>query len=189
MSESMKKYFFIAVSCLVLLGVTVTTLVLFFNTFSGPISKNYQDWAALGSYLSGTVGVVAAGLAVVWLMKSVQLQKIELAHLKGELEKSSIEQKNQTYISALSALISSSRQAISEYQQDLIALNAGDKHFHPMLSDVDLRMAMDSEQMKVVFYEKELAKYLKDQYIGPCKSKQVTATSNVENYEIDETPF
>ena len=189
MKEFVNKYLFITVSILILALTATISIGLFFMTFSGKLSTEHQDWGALGSYLSGTVGVVAASLAVVWLIKSVHLQKNELAHLKQELKGSSDEQKKQTFISALSALISSSRQAITEYQQDLIALNAGDKHFHPMLTDVDLRMAMDNEQRKVVFYETQLELYLKDQYVDPYKNKASEKVTSISFDDLDRIPF
>ena len=187
MKEFIEKYLFISLSFLLLALTTVVSIGLFFITFSGELSTNHQDWGALGSYLSGTVGVVAASLAVIWLIKSVHLQKVELAHLKKELKDSSNEQKKQTYINALSALISSSRQAITEYQKDLIAPNAGDKHFHPMLTDVDLRMAMDKEQSKVLFYERQLEFYLKDQYVDPYKNNYTHANTSFS--EENDIPF
>ncbi|EIZ1345070.1 hypothetical protein MOU86_004587 [Vibrio parahaemolyticus] len=178
MKKALKEYYFIVFSFLVLIGVSGVSISLFFTKFSGELSGQQEDWGAFGSYLSGTVGVLAACLAVIWLMKSVHLQKIELAHLKNELANSAEEQRKQTHISALSALISSSRQAVSEYQQDLIALNTGDKHTHPLLSDIDMKMAMDDEQRKIFFYQKQLESYLKEQYVDPYKEKQDLAQDN-----------
>ncbi|WP_318481254.1 hypothetical protein [Photobacterium leiognathi] len=153
------------ISGLILIGLTLSSLVLFFSKFNGGLSGNQQDWGAFGSYLSGTVGVVAACLAVIWLMISVHLQKKELNHLKNELASSAEEQKKQTYISALSALISSSRQAIAEHQNDLIALNDGDEHLHPFFDKTHLLMSIDNEWARINFYQKQIEQYLKEQYV------------------------
>ncbi|MFZ3409019.1 hypothetical protein [Vibrio chagasii] len=167
MKQLITKNIALIVSGAILAGLSISSLVLFFSKFNGGLSGNQQDWGAFGSYLSGTVGVVAACLAVIWLMISVHLQKQELKHLKDELASSAEEQKKQTYISALSALISSSRQAISEYQSDLIALNDGDEHLHPMADKQHLLMSIDSEWAKITFYQKQIEQYLKEQYVKP----------------------
>ena len=89
-----KKNFAITSSFIVLIGAVITFLAMFFSNFNGEVSNSQQDWGAFGSYISGTVGVLAACLAVVWLMISVHLQKVELQHLKSELASSADEQKN-----------------------------------------------------------------------------------------------
>lgn len=167
MKQLITRNLALIISGLILLGLTLSSLVLFFSKFNGGLSGNQQDWGAFGSYLSGTVGVVAACLAVIWLMISVHLQKQELKHLKNELASSAEEQKKQTYISALSALISSSRQAIAEHQNDLIALNDGDEHLHPFADKAHLLMSIDSEWAKITFYQKQIEQYLKEQYVKP----------------------
>lgn len=156
----------------ILVGATFLAFGLFFYEFNGKLSNNHQDWGAFGSYLSGTLGVLAACLAVIWLMMSVHLQKVELQQLKDELTSSAAEQKKQTYISALSALISSSRQAVSEYQNDIIALKDGYSHILPLASDVDIRMALDEESRKIFFYQKQLECYLEEKYIDPYANKE-----------------
>ncbi|ALO34507.1 hypothetical protein CMT41_07095 [Colwellia sp. MT41] len=177
-----KKNFAITSSFIILIGAVITFLGMFFSNFNGEVSNSQQDWGAFGSYISGTIGVLAACLAVVWLMISVHLQKVELQHLKSELASSADEQKKQTYISALTALISSSRQAITEYQNDLMALNNGSKHLHPMVDKVGIFMSIDEELMKLKFYQEQIAIYLKEQYVDPYPNKGSSTVS-------DDIPF
>lgn len=154
------------ISLAVLIIATVIMLLLFFYKFNGPLSEKYEAWSAFGSYISGTVGVLAAFTAVIWLIISVHLQKTELEHLKNELSASADEQRKQTNISALAALINSSRQSIAGHQNDLIALNSGEKHLHPMLDDQSIHNMIDREWKKLSFYQSEIESYLDHKYIN-----------------------
>ena len=75
--------------------------------------------------MSGTIGVFAACLAVTWLIRSVSLQKQELQHFKDELESLFNEQRKQTHINALTALLTSNQQAIANDRTLLNTINNG----------------------------------------------------------------
>lgn len=150
------------------MSVLVLAVVFFtgvyFITFNGNASTEHSDWGDFGSYVSGTIGVLAACLAVIWLMISVHLQKIELRELKAQLAESESEQKKQTHIGALSAVLNSSVQALAQYQNNLIALNNGEEHLHPMDDRISIHLRMDEEFAKMTFYQKQMEKYLQDKY-------------------------
>ncbi|MBU2885623.1 hypothetical protein KO507_07600 [Gilvimarinus agarilyticus] len=170
---SMKSNILVIFSLLFLLAIGGLCVGSFFHTFSGGVSYDQQDWGNFGSYLSGTVGVLAACLAVIWLMISVHLQKIELSSLKAQLEESEKEQQKQTHISALTAMLNSSAQALALYQSDLIALNDGDAHLDPMdnrtgvHSKIDLHSRMHKELDKINFYKTKMEAYLLEKYPEP----------------------
>ncbi len=160
----LKSNILIIFSLLFLIVVGGLCVGSFFHTFSGGVSNDQQDWGNFGSYLSGTIGVLAACLAVIWLMISVHLQKIELSNLKAQLEESEKEQKKQTHISALSAMLNSSTQALAQYQSNLIALNNGEAHLHPMDDRIGIHLRMDKEWQKMNFYQTQMEAYLLEKY-------------------------
>lgn len=153
-------------------------LLLYFYNFRGSFSKDPHSWGAFGSYLNGTIGTLAAITAVIWLIISVNLQKKELEHVKAQLEKSAEEQIKQTTISAISAILNSSLQLINNYQNDLVALNNGEKHLHPFADAQHLHNKIDMEWRKMIFYQAKIESYLNDKYIDKSN----------ENSEGDE-PF
>ena len=102
-----KKFWNPLLSLLVVVTTLVVAIFSYVSVFNDSLSKNSNDWGAFDSYLSGTAGVVIALFAVIWLIYSVSIQKEEIEKLKIELNKSAIEQEQQTEISALTALISS----------------------------------------------------------------------------------
>ena len=162
------------VSLAALATVAIIALLPFFYKFNGPLSDRHEVWAAFGSYISGTIGVPVAFMAVIWLIISVSLQKTELERLKKELSASAAEQRKQTKISALAALISSSRQSIASHQNDLIALNSGGKHLHPMLDDRSIHDMIDREWEKLAFYQSEIESYLDCKYAKETKNEEMT---------------
>jgi hypothetical protein len=153
-----------------LVGTVSASLGTFFYKFNGELSGTHSNWGDFGSFISGTIGVVAACLAVIWLIISVNLQKIELARLKAELKQSANEQKKQTHISALTALVNSSQQAISGHHNDLVARKNG-VELESMATEADIRMGINSELLKLKFYEDQIKLYIKEQYIDPYVKK------------------
>lgn len=166
MSKFLKAHRETVLSIIILIVTVSVSLGSFFFKFNGELSGTHSNWGDFGSFVSGTIGTVATCLALIWLIISVNLQKIELARLKIELEQSSNEQKKQTHISALAALINSSQQAISGHQNDLIARKNG-VELEFMASESDIRIAMDDEWRKLYFYEGQIKVYLKEQYTDP----------------------
>lgn len=166
MNNLLKEYKEAILSIILLVGTVSASLGTFFYKFNGELSGTHSNWGDFGSFISGTIGVVAACLAVIWLIISVNLQKIELARLKTELEQSAHEQKKQTHISALTALVNSSQQAISGHHNDLVARKNG-VELEFMATEGDIRMAIDSEWRKLMFYEAQIKIYLNEQYIDP----------------------
>ncbi|RAU19477.1 hypothetical protein DN062_04290 [Nitrincola tibetensis] len=164
MLKFIKNNIAIIVSLAVLLLAVIFFTGVYFITFSGGASTKHSDWDDFGSYVSGTIGVLAACLAVVWLMISVHLQKIELRELKAQLAESENEQKKQTHIGALSAVLNSSVQTLAQYQNILIALNSGEAHLHPMEDGTSIHMRVDDEFAKMTFYQKQMERYLQDKY-------------------------
>jgi len=152
----------------------------FFYKFNAGLSSEQQDWGAFGSFLSGTLGVLIALLAVIWLIKSVQMQKKELVHLKSELKATSNEQKKQTQISALSALISSSESAINVLESKLVATNSGDKHLHPMEDIMFIHDLINEEERKISFYKVRLESYLPEIY------EKINESTKEEVWDDDE---
>jgi hypothetical protein len=171
MVSFLKEYKEAILSLSILIGAIAISLGTFFYKFNGELSGTYSNWGDFGSFISGTIGVIAACLAVIWLIISVNLQKVELARLKTELEQSSNEQKKQTYISALTALINSSMQAIAGHQNDLVARKNG-VELEIVLNEPGIRMAMNAEWRKLKFYEEQIKMYLKEQYTDPYGSSQ-----------------
>lgn len=165
MTSKLTKNHAALLSLLILLITTIISLTLFFKVFNGPLSVNHEIWGAFGSFISGTIGVIAACTAVIWLIISVHLQKTELEQLKNELVSSANEQKKQTNISALSALINSSRLSIASYQNDLIALNSGEKHLHPMDDEQSIHQRIDEEWRRLSFYQSAIESYLEQKYV------------------------
>lgn len=169
MSKSVLKW----LSAFALTALSAFCLGVFLYQFNGQLSESQQDWGAFGSYMSGTIGVFAACLAVIWLIRSVSLQQIELQHLKAELKSSSNEQIKQTHISALTALLTSNQQAIASDRTLLSAMNndsEGDSikkeygatalRFHTL--NIEGRIECNSK--KIDFYEKQLEGYLLQVY-------------------------
>ncbi len=155
---------FIILSILVLVAVVAVSLGLFFYNFSAGLSANNQDWGAFGSYLSGTVGVTAASIAVIWLIRSVYIQKVELEHVKRQLEKSSDEQEKQTHISALTAMVSTGLKKVEGYGNSLRVIDEGTRHLHPLADEGSLHIQIDEEQRKVDFYQKQIEQYIQNKY-------------------------
>ena len=151
----------------------------FLYQFNGGFSENQQDWGAFGSYMSGTIGVFAACLAVYWLIRSVSLQQIELQHLKAELKSSSNEQIKQTHISALTALLTSNQQAIANDRTLLNSINNGSegesfkKEYGAtvlMLHSQSIEGRINYISDEIEFYEKQLEGYLPEIY-KPAESE------------------
>ncbi|MGI2144454.1 hypothetical protein [Shewanella frigidimarina] len=165
----MNKSVFMLVSITLLLIIIAFSLGLFFYNFNGLFSPEQQDWGAFGSYISGTIGVFSACLAVVWLIRSVNLQQVELQHLKTELKNSYEEQKKQTQINALTALLTSNQQAIANDRTLLSTIYnspEGDKIKSENgilaleLCSVSIKSRINGINDQICFYEKELECYL-----------------------------
>ncbi|MDC5805215.1 hypothetical protein OPW36_18455 [Vibrio europaeus] len=169
----------IFVSVFLLVFVGIVSFGSFFFKFNGGLSSDQQDWGAFGSFLSGTLGVLIAFLAVAWLIKSVQIQKKELSHLKNELKATGMEQQKQTEISALSALISSSESAISVYESKLVAMNNGDKHLHPMEDNILLHNLIHEEERKINFYKNKLESFLSEVY----QKRDISIKEKLDEFE------
>jgi hypothetical protein len=171
---SPKRNFVTYFSFLILPSITAVTVGLFIFKFDGGLSNEQQDWGAFGSYISGTVGVLAACLAVIWLIRSVSIQQTELEHLKKELKSSSDEQKKQTHTSALTALLTSNQQAVANDRTLLYSINNGSegvdliKNHGKFILDykttlIKARISFTLE--KIEFYEKQLENYLTTTYV------------------------
>jgi len=154
----------ITLSAIFLIVAALVSLGLFFSTFSGGLSSDSQDWGAFGSYVSGTIGVTAASLAVIWLIRSVHIQKVELKYLKRELEKSSSEQEKQTHISALTAMVSTSLKMIDGYENSLRLVETSTNHQHPFADVGNLHIQIGEEQRKVEFYQDQIRQYVQNKY-------------------------
>ncbi|RBW64928.1 hypothetical protein DS893_12085 [Vibrionales bacterium C3R12] len=151
----MAKYSLKLLSVMVLLLLSIFCLGLYFNQFNGVFSEKQQDWGAFGSYVSGTIGVFSACLAVLWLIRSVTLQQVELQHLKDELKSSSTEQKNQTHIGALTALLTSNQQALAN-EKILLAKVTNENSIDPM--DLESRIHTSIVEDRIDVLEKEIGK-------------------------------
>ena len=106
--------------------------------------------------MSGTVGITIAFLAVIWLIYSVTIQRIELSRLKTQLEESGMEQRKQTEISALTALINSYGTAASVSQQKLNACNDGINHILPNETAESIKEKMQYELKQMQNYTNQL---------------------------------
>jgi hypothetical protein len=169
----MSKSFYKWASLIVLFISVIVFSGMFFYQFDGQFSQNQQDWGAFGSYTSGTIGVLAACLAAIWLIRSVSIQQIELNHLKEELKSSFAEQKKQTHINALTALLTSNQQAISNDRALLSAMKNGpeDTFMREELGRAAIIIESDLivERIKnisheISFYEEQLGDYLPKVY-------------------------
>jgi hypothetical protein len=169
MSKSVSKW----LSVIALIALSAFCLGVFLYQFNGQLSENQQDWGAFGSYMSGTIGVFAACLAVAWLIRSVSLQQVELQHLKAELKSSSNEQIKQTHISALTALLTSNQQAVANDRTLLSAMNNGSegesiKQEHGettlMIHTLSIEGRIEYVSKEIDFYEKQLESYLPEVY-------------------------
>lgn len=175
MSKSLLKW----LSVIALIVLSAFCLGVFLYQFNGQFSENQQDWGAFGSYMSGTIGVFAACLAVAWLIRSVSLQQVELQHLKAELKSSSNEQIKQTHISALAAILTSNQQAIANDRTLLSAMNNGSegesiKKEHGatalMSQTISIKGRIEYISNEIAFYEIQLESYLPEVY-KPSESK------------------
>lgn len=174
----MSKSFFKWLSIIALIICSVFCLSVFLYQFNGQFSSNQQDWGAFGSYMSGTVGVFAACLAVAWLIRSVSLQQLELESLKAELKSSSKEQIKQTHISALTAILTSNQQAIANDRALLFGVNNGTegesiKKQHGAMALVfhsrSIEERIEYISNEIAFYEKQLEGYLPEVF-NPTES-------------------
>jgi hypothetical protein len=150
------------VSFAAILLLSAGCIGIFFVHFDGQLSVNQQDWGAFGSYVSGTVGVFAACLAVIWLILSVSIQQKELKYLKGELENSFLEQKKQTEISALTAILTSKQQAKVNDQSLLQRIKAKTNGKRLLVDSAIIEHRITQTDSEIAFYEGEIEKYLPD---------------------------
>lgn len=72
---------------------------LYFYQFGGSLSGNHSNWSDFGNYLSGTIGILISGLAVLYVYKTYIEQK-----------KQSFENTFQNYIANYYSLLSSIRE-------------------------------------------------------------------------------
>lgn len=151
-----KKFWKPLLSLLVVVTTLVVAIFSYVSVFNGSLSKNSNDWGAFGSYLSGTAGVVIALFAVIWLIYSVSIQKEEIEKLKIELNKSAIEQEQQTEISALTALISSYGTSAQVTQLKLNGCNDGTNHISNNESITSIKTQLEHELAKVNEYTANL---------------------------------
>ncbi|MEM5513194.1 hypothetical protein WNY79_09875 [Pseudoalteromonas sp. AS84] len=151
-----KKFWKPLLSLFVVVTTLVVAIFLYVSVFNGSLSKNSNDWGSFGSYLSGTAGVVIALFAVIWLIYSVSIQKEEIEKLKIELNKSAIEQEQQTEISALTALISSYGTAAQVTQLKLNGCNDGSNHTLKNETIDSIKTQLEHELAKVNEYTANL---------------------------------
>jgi len=172
----MSKSFYKWVSFIVLFSSVFGFSGVFFYQFDGQFSRNQQDWGAFGSYISGTIGVLAACLAVIWLIRSVSIQQKELIYLKDELKNSFNEQKKQTHINALTAILNSKQQVIAndrsllselknDYESGLIDNSDKGKTaliFHTCMIEYRINKTV----REISFYEGQIDTYLSCKYVS-----------------------
>jgi len=151
-----KRNWLAIASLLFLSAVLGCSLITYRSVFNSKLSTQVSDWGAFGSYMSGTVGITIAFLAVIWLIYSVTIQRIELSRLKSQLEDSGKEQRKQTEISALTALINSYGTAASVSQQKLNACNDGTNHFLPNETAESIKEKMQNELKQMQSYTNQL---------------------------------
>ncbi|CAO3858304.1 hypothetical protein [Achromobacter mucicolens] len=94
----------------------VPAFIVLFFTFAVPVYSSFQPgrWqighdinGSIGDFFGGIMNPVIAFMALVWLVKGVRLQQIELAETKAALQASEKHQAAQVRITAISALIAS----------------------------------------------------------------------------------
>ena len=167
-----REYALLIISIVFLFAVVGIALAFYSNV---GLPMNSENWGDLGSYLSGTIGLAIAILAVIWLIQSVQLQKTELNQLKAELKATGEEQRKQTQIAALSAIISANESSMTRLENSLIALNSGDQHLMFGEDKRSIELEIYRECKSMLFYRSQLETYLQpDSVYEPHNDPEIT---------------
>ncbi len=130
--------------------------------FDGLSSEN-SDWGNLGSFISGTLGTLAASFALFWLIFSVNIQKEEIDNLKVNLDLTLDEQKKQTELSALTSMISVCEHEITVIHQDLISRETG-VELESFATVADLRVSLMEKNAEMSSYRSEIQRILQFKY-------------------------
>ena len=104
-----------------LIALTViSSYVINFSNFSFchlNFSTKNDDWGTFGDYIGGVLNPIIAFCALYWIVKTYNLQKIELSKTEEAL-------KNQTKLAALTALLNAKLMQIDSLKTQVIAWQA-----------------------------------------------------------------
>lgn len=137
----------------------VIALVVFFYIYrlgSFSFSSNHADWGAFGSYFGGILSPIIAVLVLRFIVKTYNLQKIELQELKDAQKKqlklasdTALLNSNLTYISVLQAEASQLLRDVSDLSGDnqLVGrVQSLSQHFSCNPESVDFEDCLEKER-------------------------------------------
>ena len=103
---SNKTIWILLIPAFLVFSITLAVPIYLSQTSDQAWKMGYEINGAIGDFFGGVMNPIIALIALVWLVKGVSLQQIELAHTRKALEASEKHQANQVKISAMTALIS-----------------------------------------------------------------------------------
>lgn len=98
--KTLKKALFILIVTLLtiaLLFLVYITITKYTQTFTGDLSNDQAIWGVFGDYIGGVLNPVLSFFAFIALLYTIVLQSRELKLTRGEMEKSSLALKEQSY--------------------------------------------------------------------------------------------